>query len=211
VRPDLRDFGLIILCEPAVPAMCWWSRRSASKRGRPYDVAISRFVGDGRSRGRWTDRHPDRGIRSTILHADGGYKRCIQPYLAAGRAAKNISTTKTLKPTHHFRMDGKTVFENGAAGCRTRSHCVNARARGDRCLIPHRHLRMLEAILQRTAFPARKSMSTGGLWQHRFGFAAHRLRRSVGPTRPRRQPVPLVAFGSGFVWDPSCSYVGAAV
>ena len=105
----------------------------------------------------------EKGILSTILHADGSGAKALYtaaPGSALGRK-QHITKDDIDVGRVHFRMDGKTVFENGVAKM---SDAVfeSLRANGltmDQVdvLIPHQaNLRMLEAIVERTGFPREK-------------------------------------------------------
>jgi 3-oxoacyl-[acyl-carrier-protein] synthase-3 len=150
-----------------------------------------------------------RGILSTILHADGSGAKALYtaaPGSALGRK-QHVTKDDIDAGRVHFRMDGKTVFENGVAKM---SDAVfeSLRANGltmDQIdvLIPHQaNLRMLEAIVERTGFPREKVFVNveeyGNIASASLPIAFHEA-RAAGMIKPGSL-VLLVAFGSGFAW-----------
>jgi len=182
------------------------TRIDGSNEGR--NIAI--LLGDGAGAvvvGR-TDA-PERGILSTILHADGSGAKALYtaaPGSGLGRkqhiAAEDISTGRV-----HFRMEGKVIFENGVTRMSEaifESLAANGLTLQDiDALIPHQaNLRMLEAILQRTGFPREKVhvnvVDYGNIASASLPIALDEARHS-GLAREGSLCL-LVAFGSGFVW-----------
>jgi 3-oxoacyl-[acyl-carrier-protein] synthase-3 len=148
-------------------------------------------------------------ILSTILHADGtGAKALYTAAPGSGLGRKEHVTKDDIDAGRvHFRMDGKTVFENGVARMSEavfESLRVNGLTMDDiDVLIPHQaNLRMLEAIVAKTGFPQAKAFSNveeyGNMASACLPVALDQARRS-GRVRPGSL-VLLVAFGSGFVW-----------
>jgi 3-oxoacyl-[acyl-carrier-protein] synthase-3 len=182
------------------------SRIDGSYDGR--NIAI--LLGDGAGAvvvGRSED--PDRGIRSTILHADGRLAKAL--YTAApgsGLGRKQHITADDIESGRiHFRMDGKTVFENGVgrmSDALTESLAANGLTMDDiDALIPHQaNLRMLEKILEKTGFPRERVhvnvVDYGNIASASLPIALDEARRS-GLVRDGALCL-LVAFGSGFVW-----------
>jgi 3-oxoacyl-[acyl-carrier-protein] synthase-3 len=151
----------------------------------------------------------ERGITSTILHADGSWAKALYtaaPGSALGR--KDHVTKEDIDAGRiHFRMDGKTVFENGVARMSDavfESLEVNGLEMDDvDVLIPHQaNLRMLEAIIERTRFPQEKVFVNveeyGNIASASLPIALDEARQA-GMVQPGSL-ILLVAFGSGFVW-----------
>ena len=152
---------------------------------------------------------PERGILSTILHADGSGAKALYtaaPGSGLGRkqhiAAEDISSGRV-----HFRMEGKVIFENGVLRMSEaifESLAANGLTLQDiDALIPHQaNLRMLEAILQRTGFPREKVhvnvVDYGNIASASLPIALDEARRSG--LACEGSLCLLVAFGSGFVW-----------
>jgi len=150
-----------------------------------------------------------RGILSTILHADGSGAKALYtaaPGSALGR--KDHVTKEDIDAGRvHFRMDGKAVFENGVAKMSDavfESLKVNGFTMNEiDVLIPHQaNLRMLEAIIERTGFPQEKVFVNveeyGNIASASLPIALDEARRA-GMVK-NGSLVLLVAFGSGFVW-----------
>jgi len=150
-----------------------------------------------------------RGIRSTILHADGNLAKSLYtaaPGSALGRM-EHIAKEDIDAGRVHFRMDGKTVFENGVARM-SEAVFESLQANGLTLrdidvLVPHQaNLRMLEAIIQRVAIPPEKVYinveNYGNIASASLPIAFHEA-RGKGMIRDGSR-VMLVAFGSGFVW-----------
>ncbi|HUT89174.1 MAG TPA: beta-ketoacyl-ACP synthase III [Thermoguttaceae bacterium] len=151
----------------------------------------------------------ERGIISTILHADGSGAEALitaAPGSALGRT-EHITKEDIDSGRVHFRMDGKRVFENGVAKMSDavfESLEVNGLEMDDvDVLIPHQaNLRMLEAIIERTRFPQEKVFVNveeyGNIASASLPIALDEARQA-GMVKPGSL-VLLVAFGSGFVW-----------
>ena len=150
-----------------------------------------------------------RGIHSTILHADGSSAKLL--YTAAPGSglerADHLNHEDIDAGRIHFRMDGRAVFENGVARMSEslfESLAVNGLSMDDiDVLIPHQaNLRMLEAIIERTAFPRDKVFINvheyGNIASASLPIAFHEARQA-GMIRDGSTCL-LVAFGSGFVW-----------
>jgi 3-oxoacyl-[acyl-carrier-protein] synthase-3 len=148
-------------------------------------------------------------IRSTILHADGSGAKALYtaaPGSALGR--KDHVTKEDIDAGRvHFRMHGKTIFENGVekmSDAVFESLRANGLAMDDvDVLIPHQaNLRMLEAIVERTGFPHEKVFVNvqqyGNIASASLPIALDEARRA-GMVQ-EGSLVLLVAFGSGFVW-----------
>lgn len=150
-----------------------------------------------------------RGIISTILHADGRHAKSLYtaaPGSALGRR-EHINHDDIDAGRVHFRMDGKAVFQNGVEKM---SEAVVEILAANGCtlddldvLVPHQaNLRMLEAIVARLDIPmAKVSVNVeeyGNIASASLPIAFHEARQS-GLIQPGRRVV-LVAFGSGFVW-----------
>ncbi len=151
----------------------------------------------------------ERGILSTVLHADGSGAKALYtaaPGSALGR--KDHVTKEDIDAGRiHFRMHGKTIFENGVekmSDAVFESLKVNGLTMDDiDVLIPHQaNLRMLEAIVQRTGFPREKVFVNveeyGNIASASLPIAFNEA-REAGMVR-HGSLVLLVAFGSGFVW-----------
>jgi 3-oxoacyl-[acyl-carrier-protein] synthase-3 len=151
----------------------------------------------------------ERGILSTILHADGSGAKCL--YTAApgsGLARKEMITKEDVDAGRvHFRMDGKAIFQNGVermSGAVFESLEASGYTLEDLdALVPHQaNLRMLEAIVQRVGVPVEKVFANveeyGNIASASLPIAFHEARQA-GMIR-EGSLVLLVAFGSGFVW-----------
>jgi 3-oxoacyl-[acyl-carrier-protein] synthase-3 len=151
----------------------------------------------------------DRGILSTILHADGSGAKAL--YTAAPGSALGRKERVTKEDIDagrvHFRMDGKAVFENGVnrmSEAVFESLEANGVTMDDvDVLIPHQaNLRMLEAIVERTGYPPEKVfvnvVDYGNMASACLPVALDQARR--GGKVAAGDLVQLVAFGSGFVW-----------
>ena len=149
------------------------------------------------------------GIRSTILHADGSQAKTLYtaaPGSALGRK-EHVTKEDIDAGRVHFRMDGRKVFENGVARM-SEAVFESLKANGLSIddvdvLIPHQaNLRMLEAIIERTAFPQEKVFVNvqeyGNMASACLPIALDEA-RSSGMVQ-EGSLVLLVAFGSGFVW-----------
>mgnify|MGYP002067751055 FL=1 len=151
---------------------------------------------------------PNRGILSTLLHADGSGAKALYsaaPGTGSGRTAY-ISQEDVEAGRVHFRMDGKAVFENGVARMSEavfESLKVNGLTLDDiDVLIPHQaNLRMLEAIVARVGAPMNRVFVNvedyGNMASACLPVALDQARRSSMVSDGKR--VLLVAFGSGLV------------
>lgn len=149
------------------------------------------------------------GILSTILHADGSQAKALYteaPGTGQGKAAF-IDADDVEAGRIHFRMDGKTVFENGVAGmagAAEESLEVNGLTLDDiDILIPHQaNMRMLEAVIERVGIATEKVFVNvekfGNMASACLPIAFDQARKS-GRVK-EGDLVLLVAFGSGFVW-----------
>ena len=149
------------------------------------------------------------GVLSAFLHADGSLAKALYtaaPGSGLGRA-EHITHDDIDQGRVHFRMDGKTVFENGVARMSDalfESLEANQLALDQvDVLVPHQaNLRMLEAIIAKTRFPKEKVFVNvekyGNIASASLPIALSEA-RSCGMIRPGSL-VQLVAFGSGFVW-----------
>lgn len=150
-----------------------------------------------------------RGILSTSLHADGRFAKSL--YTAApgsGLGRKEHVTAEDIEVGRvHFRMDGKTVFQNGVEKMSEAiGECL--RVNGFKLddvgvLVPHQaNLRMLEAIVERVGIPRGKVYVNvedyGNIASASLPIALHEARQTG--MAPPGALVVLVAFGSGFVW-----------
>ncbi|MGB2821028.1 MAG: beta-ketoacyl-ACP synthase III [Phycisphaerae bacterium] len=151
----------------------------------------------------------ERGILSTILHADGAHAKAL--YTAAPGTGQGkmefVSTDDVDAGRVHFRMDGKTVFEHGVARMSEaafESLEVNRVTLDDiDVLVPHQaNLRMLEAIIERVGIQPEKVFINvedhGNIASACLPIAVDQARKTGVITDGRL--VMLVAFGSGFVW-----------
>jgi 3-oxoacyl-[acyl-carrier-protein] synthase-3 len=152
---------------------------------------------------------PERGILSTLLHADGTGAKAL--YTAAPGSALGRMHCITHEDIDagrvHFRMDGKAVFENGVARMSEavfESLEVNGLRLDDiDLLIPHQaNLRMLEEIVRKVGAPPEKVFVNveeyGNMASACLPVALDQARRQG--RAPDGSLVLLVAFGSGFVW-----------
>jgi 3-oxoacyl-[acyl-carrier-protein] synthase-3 len=149
------------------------------------------------------------GVLSTILHADGSGARVLYTEAPGSALPRKQHLVKEDIDSGrvHFRMIGKEVFENGVARM-SESVFESLEANGVTMddidlLIPHQaNLRMLEAVIERTGFPADRTflnvVDHGNIASATLPIALDQARRSgtVGPG----SLCLLVAFGSGFVW-----------
>ncbi len=155
------------------------------------------------------DGRTDRGILSTILHADGRGAKALftaAPGSALGRV-EHVTAEDIEAGRVHFRMHGRTIFENGVekmSAAVFESLEANGISLDDLdVLVPHQaNLRMLEAIVQRVGIAPEKVFSNveeyGNMASACLPIALDQARRS-GMIRPGQLAL-LVAFGSGFVW-----------
>ena len=151
----------------------------------------------------------ERGILSTILHADGTQAKALYteaPGTGQGKAAF-IDADDIAAGKIHFRMNGKVVFENGVAGmagAAAESLEVNGLTLDDiDILIPHQaNLRMLETVVERVGIDMAKVFVNveqfGNMASACLPVAFDQARKS-GRVK-EGDLVLLVAFGSGFVW-----------
>jgi len=148
-------------------------------------------------------------VVSTILHADGTHAKAL--YTAApgtGQGKMDFVDQGDVDAGRvHFRMDGKTVFENGVAGMASaaaESMEANGLTLDDiDILIPHQaNMRMLEAVVEKVGIDSGKVFVNvedyGNMASACLPIALDQARRS-GRADPG-STVLLVAFGSGFVW-----------
>lgn len=152
---------------------------------------------------------PEKGIVSTILHADGSGAKALYtaaPGSALGRK-EHITKDDVDAGRVHFRMDGKAVFQNGVdkmSDAVFESLRANGLTLDDvDVLVPHQaNLRMLEEIVRRVGIPREKVFVNveeyGNIASASLPIAFWEARQS-GMIRPGSL-VLLVAFGSGFVW-----------
>ena len=149
------------------------------------------------------------GVVSTILHSDGTYAKAL--YTAApgtGQGKMDFIDAGDVEAGRvHFRMDGKTVFENGVAGMASaaaESLEVNGLTLDDiDILIPHQaNMRMLEAVVEKVGIDQDKVFVNvedyGNMASACLPIALDQARKA-GRVNPG-DTVLLVAFGSGFVW-----------
>ena len=148
-------------------------------------------------------------ILSTHLHADGSYAKVL--YTAAPGTAQGHTEHLTHEDIDggriHFRMDGKTMFQNGVHKMSAAvAECLQANGLTldvVDVLVPHQaNLRMLEAIVQRVGIPLAKVVvnveNYGNIASASLPIAFHEAQQA-GLIRSGSL-VLLVAFGSGFVW-----------
>jgi len=152
---------------------------------------------------------PDRGVLSTILHADGTGAEALYtaaPGSGLGRT-EHITKEDIDEGRVHFRMDGGAVFENGVSrmsGVLFESLEANGLSLDDiDVLIPHQaNLRMLEAIVEKVAIDQEKVFvnveNFGNMASACLPIAIYQAREQGMLTEGKL--VQLVAFGSGFVW-----------
>jgi len=153
-----------------------------------------------------------KGILSTSLHADGsGAKALYSAAPGTGSGRKEYLTKDDIDSgAIHFRMDGKTVFENGVGRMSEAVFkCMEANGvtmENIDVLIPHQaNLRMLEAIVEKVQAPMEKVFVNV---QEYGNMASACLPVAFDQTRKSGMVsdgslVLLVAFGSGFVWASS--------
>ena len=153
-----------------------------------------------------------RGILSTRLHADGtGAKALYSAAPGTGSGRTEYITKEDIDEGNvHFRMDGRTVFQNGVGKM---SEAVletlelNGLTMDDiDVLIPHQaNLRMLEAIVEQVQAPIEKVFVNvqeyGNMASACLPVAFHQARETGMVSEGSL--VLLVAFGSGFVWASS--------
>ena len=151
----------------------------------------------------------EKGIRSTILHADGAQAKAL--YTAAPGTALGkmefVDKDDVDAGRVHFRMHGKTVFEHGVARM---SEAALESLEANRLtlddidlLIPHQaNLRMLEAIIERISIEREKVFinvrNHGNMASACLPIALDQARKAGRIAEG--DLVMLVAFGSGFVW-----------
>ncbi len=152
------------------------------------------------------------GILSTSLHGDGsGAKALYSAAPGTGSGRKEYLTKEDIdNGAIHFRMDGKTVFENGVGRMSEAVFkCMEANGvtmEDIDVLIPHQaNLRMLEAIVEKVQAPMEKVFVNV---QEYGNMASACLPVAFDQTRKSGMVsdgslVLLVAFGSGFVWASS--------
>ena len=151
----------------------------------------------------------DKGVLSTILHADGSGAKALYTEAPGSALPRQEHLVKEDIDTGrvHFRMNGSEVFENGVARM-SESIVESLEANGLSMddidvLIPHQaNLRMLEAVIERTGFPQEKAflnvVDHGNIASATLPIALDQARKS-GMVQPGSLCL-LVAFGSGFVW-----------
>jgi len=148
-------------------------------------------------------------IVSTILHADGTHAKAL--YTAAPGTGQGkmdfVDQSDVDAGRVHFRMDGRTVYENGVAGMASAAN-ESLEANGLTLddidiLIPHQaNMRMLEAVVEKIGIELEKVFINvedyGNMASACLPIALDQARKS-GRANPG-DTVLLVAFGSGFVW-----------
>jgi len=148
-------------------------------------------------------------VVSTILHADGTHAKAL--YTAAPGTGQGkmdfIDQSDVEAGRVHFRMDGRTVYENGVAGMASAAN-ESLEANGLTLddidiLIPHQaNMRMLEAVVEKIGIELEKVFinveSYGNMASACLPIALDQARKA-GRANPG-DTVLLVAFGSGFVW-----------
>jgi len=151
----------------------------------------------------------DQGIRYTTLHADGRHAKALytaSPGSALGRM-EHVTKDDIDAGRVHFRMEGKTVFQNGVDRM---SEVALATLKANDLtlddldvLIPHQaNLRMLEAIIEKVGIDEKKVFINveeyGNIASASLPIALDEA-REAGRVK-EGSLVLLVAFGSGFVW-----------
>jgi 3-oxoacyl-[acyl-carrier-protein] synthase III len=152
---------------------------------------------------------PAVGILSTVLHADGSMAKAL--FTEAPGTANNkmafVDKDDIDAGRVYFRMDGKTIFENGVARMIEAVEEIFQRNHigfdDIDMLIPHQpNLRMIETIIEKTGIDTKKIFVN----VEKFGNMASAC-LPVALDQARKQGrirkgdlVQLVAFGSGFVW-----------
>jgi len=151
----------------------------------------------------------ERGILSTILHADGKFAKALYtaaPGSALGRT-EHITKDDIDSGRVHFRMHGRTVYEHAVGRMSDavfESLKVNGLTKDDiDVLIPHQaNLRIIEDIISKTGFPAEKVflnvVEYGNIASASLPIALDEAIKS-GMVKDGSL-VMLIAFGSGFVW-----------
>ena len=151
----------------------------------------------------------DVGIKSTFMHAEGAKAKVLwteAPGTANGKMSF-VDKDDIDAGRVHFRMHGKTVFENGVGRmCEAVEESFKANNIGFDdldLLIPHQpNLRMIEEIINRTKIPVNKVFINvekyGNMASACLPIALDQARKQ-GRAKPG-DLVQLVAFGSGFVW-----------
>jgi len=148
-------------------------------------------------------------IVSTILHADGTHAKAL--YTAAPGTGQGkmdfVDQSDVDEGRVHFRMDGRTVYENGVAGMASAAN-ESLEANGLTLddidiLIPHQaNMRMLEAVVEKIGIELEKVFinveNYGNMASACLPIALDQARKA-GRANPG-DTVLLVAFGSGFVW-----------
>lgn len=193
--------NVLIVCSEVLS-----KRIDGSYDGR--NIAI--LLGDGAGAvvvGRSDD--PDRGIFKTLLRADGTQAKAL--YTAAPGTGldrlEHITADDITSGRVHFRMDGKTVFQNGVekmSGVTLECLAANGRTLADLdMLLPHQaNLRMLETIVDKLQLPASKVFVNveryGNIASASLPIALAEAKAS-GALREGHLAL-LVAFGAGFAW-----------
>ena len=153
---------------------------------------------------------PDRGIKTTFLHAEGAKAKLL--YTAApGTALRKMSFVDKNDIDNgsvYFRMNGKGVFESGVARmCEGIEEIFAANNIGYDdidLVVPHQpNLRMLEAIIAQGKIPSEKIFinveQLGNIASANLPIALDQARRE-GRIKPGDLII-MVGFGSGFVWS----------
>jgi 3-oxoacyl-[acyl-carrier-protein] synthase-3 len=152
---------------------------------------------------------PYTGVKSIFLHAEGSNAKVL--YTAAPGSALGkmqfIDKEDIDAGRVYFRMDGKTVFENGVSRmCEGVREIFTANGIGFDdidMVIPHQpNLRMIEQLIKRSGVPLDKIFVNvekfGNMASACLPVALDQARKQ-GRVRAGNRIV-LVAFGSGFVW-----------
>lgn len=150
---------------------------------------------------------PDRGIRSTHLHADGRFAEDLIA-LAPGSVYNPRITTKMIEEgLHHVRMNGKVVFKEAVtsltAVIRETFEANKLTADDIDVFIPHQaNLRINEAVAEQIGIPMEKVDRSieryGNCGAASVPIALDEWVRD-GRIRPG-QTVLLATFASGFTW-----------
>ena len=187
------DTALIIGSEKLTSVVDWQDRQTCVLFGDAAGAAIL------------SARGAPRGIRSTVLGADG---RLAELLMLPGGGSRNPTSPETIaKRLHYMKMSGREVFKHAVTKMIEVAQAAIAKAGltidDVDLIIPHQaNLRIIEAIGHRLGAPTEKYFINiekyGNISAASIAVA---LDEAVRSGRVKKgNTIVLVAFGGGFTW-----------